>query len=73
MEKIQKNAEDNKNDSVGNVIDKIGHFKCEITNKPKRPGTIDCNCHMVCMAKMSEIFLINYEGGVGFVVKNKKK
>lgn len=29
-------------------------FKCEITNKSKRPGTEDCNCELMCMAKKSE-------------------
>ena len=41
-------------------------FKCEITNKPV---TIDCNCEFGCMAKMSESFLIHYEGGVGIISK----
>jgi len=44
-------------------------FKCEITNKPKRPSTVDCNCEFGCMAKMSETFLIHYEGGVGIISK----
>jgi hypothetical protein len=44
-------------------------FKCEITNKPKRPGTVDCNCKYVCMAKISEIFIIHYEGGIGIISK----
>lgn len=45
------------------------NFKCEITNKPKRPSTVDCNCEFGCMAKMSETFLIHYEGGVGIISK----
>ena len=44
-------------------------FKCEITNKPKRPSTVDCNCEYGCMAKMSETFIIHYEGGVGIISK----
>ena len=44
-------------------------FKCEITKKIKRPGTIDCNCEFGCMAIMSETFLIHYEGGVGIISK----
>ena len=44
-------------------------FKCEITNKPKRPSTVDCNCEYGCMAKISETFLIHYEGGVGIISK----
>jgi superfamily II DNA/RNA helicase len=44
-------------------------FKCEITNKPKRPSTVDCNCEFGCMAKMSETFIIHYEGGVGIISK----
>jgi hypothetical protein len=44
-------------------------FKCEITNKPKRPSTVDCNCEYGCMAKISETFLIQYEGGVGIISK----
>ena len=34
-------------------------FKCEITNKPKRPGTYDCNCELICMAKKSETRIIH--------------
>jgi hypothetical protein len=45
------------------------NFKCEITNKPKRPSTVDCNCEYGCMAKISETFLIHYEGGVGIISK----
>lgn len=44
-------------------------FKCEITNKSKRPSTVDCNCEYGCMAKISETFLIHYEGGVGIISK----
>jgi superfamily II DNA/RNA helicase len=44
-------------------------FKCEITNKPKRPSTVDCNCEYGCMAKISETFIIHYEGGVGIISK----
>ncbi len=44
-------------------------FKCEITNKPKRPSTVDCNCEYGCMAKISETFIIQYEGGVGIISK----
>jgi len=51
---------------------KEGNFKCEITKNPKRPGTVHCNCESMCMAKMSETFLIHYEGGVGIILKNKK-
>ena len=29
-------------------------FTCEITNKPKRLGTEDCNCEFMCMVKKSE-------------------
>lgn len=34
-------------------------FKCEITNKPKKPGTEDCNCEFMCMAKKSEVQIIH--------------
>jgi hypothetical protein len=34
-------------------------FKCEITNKPKKPGTDDCNCELICMAKKSETQIIH--------------
>jgi hypothetical protein len=34
-------------------------FKCEITNKPKRPGMEDCNCELMCMAKKSETQIIH--------------
>jgi hypothetical protein len=48
-------------------------FKCEITNKPKRPSTVDCNCEYGCMAKISETFIIQYEGGVGIISFQKNK
>ena len=44
-------------------------LKCEITKKIKRPGTIDCNCEFGCMAKISETFIIHYEGGMGIISK----
>ncbi len=34
-------------------------FKCEITNKPKRPGDVDCNCELSCMVKKSETMNIH--------------
>jgi hypothetical protein len=34
-------------------------FKCEITNKPKKPGSEDCNCEFTCMIKKSETQLIH--------------
>lgn len=34
-------------------------FKCEITNKLKRPGTEDCNCELNCMVKKSETQIIH--------------
>lgn len=34
------------------------NFKCEITNKPPRPGDIDCNCDISCMVKKSETMTI---------------
>lgn len=39
-----------------------GNFKCEITNKNKRAGEVDCNCEFVCMAKVSETMLIHQKG-----------
>ena len=33
-------------------------FKCEITNKVKRVGNIDCNCENKCIVKKSEIKII---------------
>lgn len=33
-------------------------FKCELTNKPKRRGNIDCNCEKMCDVKKSEIKII---------------
>lgn len=44
-------------------------LKCEITGKTKRPGSIDCECKGICMARVSEIYTIHYEGGVGIVKK----
>ena len=38
------------------------NFKCEITNKNKRAGEVDCNCEFVCMAKVSETMLIHQKG-----------
>ena len=40
--------------------DCAGNFKCEITRKYKRGGE-DCNCELVCMAKVSETMLIHEE------------
>jgi len=34
-------------------------IKCEITNKPKRPGVEDCSCELMCMAKKSETQIIH--------------
>lgn len=34
------------------------NFKCEITNKTPRPGYIDCDCEVMCMAKKSETMTI---------------
>ena len=34
-------------------------FKCEITNKPKRAGDVDCNCELSCMVKKSEMMNIH--------------
>ncbi len=34
-------------------------FKCEITNKPKRAGNVDCNCELSCMVKKSETMNIH--------------
>ena len=33
-------------------------FKCEITNKEKRVGNIDCNCENKCIITKSEIKII---------------
>ena len=33
-------------------------FKCEITNKAKRAGDVDCNCENKCIVKNSEIKII---------------
>lgn len=32
-------------------------FKCEYTNELKRPGTVDCDCEVVCMVKILESLL----------------
>jgi hypothetical protein len=44
-------------------------LKCEITGKAKRPGSLDCACKGICMARKSETHLIHYEGGVGIIPK----
>jgi len=41
--------------------DCAGNFKCEITRNYKRSGEVDCNCELVCMAKISETMLIHQE------------
>ena len=45
------------------------YLKCEITGKSKRPGSLDCTCKDMCMARKSETHLIHYEGGVGIIPK----
>ena len=49
-------------------------FKCEITNKPKKPGTKDCNCEFMCMVKKSETQTIedNVKCGVKCSMKEMK-
>jgi hypothetical protein len=49
-------------------------FTCEITNKPKRPGTEDCNCEFMCMVKKSETQTIedNMKCGAKCRVNEKK-
>ena len=44
-------------------------LKCEMTGQPKNPGSIDCNCKRMCMARKSETQLIYYEGGIGTIPK----
>ena len=44
-------------------------LKCEMTNKAKTPGSIDCDCKRMCMARKSETQLIYYEGGIGTIPK----
>jgi hypothetical protein len=44
-------------------------LKCEITDKAKRPGSIDCTCKGMCMVRKSETHFIHYEGGVGIIPK----
>jgi len=34
-------------------------FKCELTNKPKRPGNIDCDCNLSCIVNKSETMNIH--------------
>ena len=40
-------------------FEKDDTFKCEITNKPKRSGDVDCNCEFSCMVKKSETMNIH--------------
>ena len=54
IESSKKKEMDKKEDCAGN-------FKCEITRKYKRGGEVDCNCELVCMAKVSETMLIHEE------------
>ena len=51
MRRIQKINEDSSSEN----------FKCEITRNYKRSGEVDCNCELVCMAKVSETMLIHDE------------
>jgi hypothetical protein len=44
-------------------------LKCVITGKAKHPGSLDCSCKGICMARKSETHLIHYEGGVGIITK----
>lgn len=53
IESRKKKEMDKKDDSAEN-------FKCEITRKYKRSGE-NCNCELVCMAKVSETMLIHEE------------
>ena len=34
-------------------------FICEITNKPKRKGSMDCNCEKTCIVNKSETQIIH--------------
>jgi hypothetical protein len=59
------NAFKNGNECVNNNIKKMGInkyveelFKCELTNKQKRAGNIDCNCEKICDVNKSEIKII---------------
>lgn len=54
IESGEKKEEDKKKDCAGN-------FKCEITRRYKRGGEVDCNCKLVCMAKISETMMIHEE------------
>jgi hypothetical protein len=45
-------------------------LKCEMTNKAKTPGSVDCDCKRMCRVKKSETYLIYYEGGIGVIPKN---
>ena len=54
IESSKKKETDKKEDCTGN-------FKCEITRKYKRGDEVDCNCKLVCMAKISETMLIHEE------------
>lgn len=45
----------------GEKDDCIKNFKCEITRKNKKGGDVDCNCELVCMAKVSETMIIHKE------------
>ena len=44
-------------------------LKCEMTNKAKTPGSIDCDCKRMCTVKKSETYTIYYEGGIGVIPK----
>ena len=54
MKRIEKNQKGDDDSCSGNL-------KCEITEKLKRKGQVDCNCKFVCMAKISETMLIHEE------------
>jgi hypothetical protein len=44
-------------------------LKCVITGKAKHPGSLDCSCKGMCMARKSETHLIHHEGSVGIITK----
>ena len=61
IDDYMRRIESSKKKEMGQKEDCAGNFKCEITRRYKRGGEVDCNCKLVCMAKISETMLIHQE------------
>lgn len=61
IDDYMRRIESSKNKEMRKNEDFDENLKCEITRKYKRGGEVDCNCKLVCMAKVSETMLIHEE------------